>query len=85
MVVNNRSSDAIIPMHRSSLSGAQLSALKKWQIGSWTTEPRGPVVLGPTVRPEKVADLKENRQNSIKEIYNKYKKNYICEATLVLP
>ena len=34
------------------LSGAQLSALKKWQIG-----PQGPVVRGPTLRPEKVANL----------------------------
>ena len=30
--------------------GAQLSTLKKWQIG-----PQGPIVRGPTVRPEKVA------------------------------
>ena len=38
------------------LSGAQLSAPKKWQIGPRTVGPRGPVVRGPTVRPPKVAN-----------------------------
>ena len=38
------------------LSRAQLSALKKWQIGPRTVGPRGSVVRGPTVRPEKVAN-----------------------------
>ena len=41
---------------RAQLSGAQLSAPKKWQIGPRTVGPRGPVVRGPTVRPEKVTN-----------------------------
>ena len=32
------------------LSGAQLSALKKWQIGPQTVGPQGPTVQGPIVR-----------------------------------
>ena len=34
---------------RAELSGAQLSAPKKWTVG-----PRGPTIRGPIVRPEKV-------------------------------
>ena len=40
--------------HRAQLSGAQLSAPKKWTVGPRTVGPRGPTVRGPIDHPEKV-------------------------------
>ena len=59
------------------LSGAQLSAPQKWQIG-----PRGPVVRGPTVRPKKVANWAPD--SWAPEIYNPKNKRIIQKHNTAL-
>ena len=66
------------------LSGAQLSAPQKWQIGPRTVGPRGLIVRGPTVRREKVANWAPQiylpKNQKIKTHHPKCKQ--VCSHTL---